>query len=278
MTKWIGIGLLLTSFMAISAYANDYQNYHGLFRIMPWTNPQKADSQIIIMRTRVIHPVGIRHLTPSALSLLIQFNDEPAEVRTSHGQLEEVTFRSLTDSLTIWPDGILYFGKIHFLNGRFEIAFTSRYGVKHFPIKGPIVRPESIRKFIDQDIVLEGFIRSGDHAIEVSKITHHDGGDEIMSAFGILNLDILPGTQQKSYYIEGPHQRRIWIKKNRSSEMDQWIGTQVLALGTYGDSDHLVPNLIREELSEDDGNCAVELMQKILINEKQFQLDRKSRK
>lgn len=278
MNKLIGIGLLLTSLMATSAYANDYQNYHGLFRIMPWANPLKADSQIIEMRTRAIHPIGIRHLTKSVLSLLIQFDDEPAEVRTFHRQLDEVTFRSLTDSLTIWPDGILYFGKIHFLNGRFEIAFTSRYGAKHFPIKGPIVRLESIRKFIDQDIVLEGFVRSGDHAIEVSKITHHDRGNEIISASGILNYDIFPSIQQKSYYIEGPHQRRVWIKKNKSSEMDQWIGTQVLAQGMYTDSDHLVPDLIREELSEDDGNCAAELMQKILINEKQFQLDRKSRK
>gem|GEM_PF-4519755 len=271
---------MLASFTSSSAFAA-YTNHLGLFRLTFSDEIVQPESRITETRTRSTYRLSVLNFNYSTLKFLEQLDGQEATARTAGDELIDVTFRSMgpkPHALTVFRDGILYFGDIHFEDGQQpEMVITTFKGEKHFALKGPIVKytPDFLKGYVE----IEGWIRDDGRSIEVAKLKREKtNGSETVLVTGMFNSDVGLQTHRKQYYIEGPNNQRTWIKKRLSPTLDALIGTQVFAHGSYTDRGELKPEFIHEELSDDDLDCSGRLMNQILSTQKEFQKDWKSQK
>lgn len=281
MAKIASIFVMLVSLATDSALAVTYTNHVGLFRMSFTGDPLLPECKVTEWRTRSTYKLGVLSFTASTLWFLAQFDGQNASARSSGGELADVTFTSqgpTPHSLTVWRDGILYFGNFQAEENKPpEIVIETLKGTVRFPLKGPIVKYSP--DFLEGDVVIEGWIRDDGRAIEVAKLKRENkNGSETVLVTGMLNSAIPRVGRKKEYYIEGPNHQRTWIKKRLNAATNALIGTQVFAYGHYTASGQLDPSFLNEELSEDDLDCAGRLMNEIFATQKDFQSNWKKQK
>lgn len=275
----LSVILAVATLLAPPSFASPAKRQIGMLHVTRSDKSAEPQFSLIEIHTRAIHKLNTPNFTRPMLSLLNEFNGIMVETYSSELRLKELTYRSLWPFpylMTMASDGLIYFGKIDFENQTPEIVLSTLNGMTRVRLTGPIMHLPN--QWLEGDVTMRGWMKE-DGSLEVARLKRKNtDGSETVFASGILHSLVPTGRRQREYFVEGPGRVKTWIKKRIDSRTDRMIGTQILVYGHLTVAGRVDPIELREELSDDDHQCAERLMNEILATQKEFQSHWKKQK